>query len=276
VIAVDTVVRLLTTVLPMVYLLAVVAYIFDFVSFHPAAARTARRLLNAALAMHAVQLGLRGVLYLHVPLATRGEVLGTVAFAIACVYLLVERRTQVERTGAFVVGAVLILQTLSSAFVEPVTQIPAILRSPLFGIHAGSAVLGYAAFGLSAVYGVLSLLLHRALKRRRFGIIFERLPSLDVLTRMSLSAAAVGSVFLGVAITLGMSWASLEFPGFLTDPKVVMTVAVWLAYVAVLFAHHRLRWSRRRAIGLSLVAFVLLIASALATVFGLPSFHTFE
>lgn len=271
----ETLLRLITTVLPMIYLLAVVAYVADFVAFNPRAARAARHLLTAALGTHAVQIGLAASLYRHVPLASREEVMGTVAFAIAAVYLLVERRTKVGRTGAFVVGAALVLQTVSSAFVEPVTRFPDVLRSPLFAVHAGSAVAGYAAFGLSAVYGVLSLLLHRALKRRTFGIVFDRLPSLDVLTRMSLSAAAVGALFLGAAIALGMVWASWEFPGFLTDPKVVMTVIVWLAYVAVLFAHYRLHWSRRRSIGLSLVAFVLLIASALATVFGLPSFHTF-
>lgn len=271
----DTIVRLLTTVVPMAYLLAVVAYVFDFVGFHPAAARSARRLLNVALALHAAQLGLRGVLYVHVPLASGAEVMGTVAFAIAGVYLLVERRTGVERTGAFVIGAVWILQTLSTALLEPVTQFPALLRSPLFGLHTGSAVLGYAAFGLSAVYGVLSLQLHRALKRQRFGVIFNRLPSLDVLTRMSLSAAAVGVGFLGVAIVLGMIWASRTFPGFVFDPKVALTVAVWVAYLSVLVAYRWLKWSRRRAIGFLLAAFLLLVAAALATAFALPSFHAF-
>lgn len=271
----DTAVRLLTTILPMVYLLAVVAYIFDFVARHPSASRAARRVMNVAVAAHALQLGLRGALYQHVPLASRPEVMGTVAFAIAGVYLVVEHRTQVGRTGAFVVGVVWILQTLSSALVDPVTQFPDLLRSPLFGLHAGSAVLGYAALGLSAVYGVLSLLLHRALKRRLFGVVFDRLPSLDVLTRMSLSAATVGTGFLGAAIALGMVWASREFPGFLSDPKVVMTVLVWLAYLAVLVAHRAFHWSRRRAIGFSLAAFALLLVSALATVFGLPSFHVF-
>jgi len=271
----DLVVRLLTTLLPMAYLLAVVAYLFDFTGFHPRATRIARHLLNLALIVHAAQLLTRGALYAHMPVASRAEALGTVAFAVAGAYLLVERWTSVERTGVFVLGFVLVMQTLSSALVEPVTTFPAVLRNPLFVVHAGSAVLGYAAFGLSAVYGVLSLLLHRTLKRRRFGLIFDRLPSLDLLTGMSLSAATVGAAFLGTAIALGMVWASLEYPGFLSDPKVVMTVLVWLSYVGVLVAYHWLKWSRRRAIEFTLVAFVLLVASALATVFGLPSFHTF-
>lgn len=271
----DTLVLLLTPVVPMAYLLAVVAYVLDFVTFHPVAAGTARRLLNGALGLHAVQLGLRGWLYEHVPLASRAEVLGTVAFAIAGVYLLVERRTRVERTGPFVVGIACVLATLGAAFLSPVTQIPAILRSPLFAAHAGTAVLSYAAFGLSAVYGVLSLVLHRALKRGQFGGVFDRLPSLDTLSRMSLTAAAVGVGFLTVAIALGLAWASREFSEALFDPKIVMTVVVWFAYGFVIVAHRRLRWSRRRTIGLSLVAFGLLVAAVLATALGLPSFHRF-
>jgi hypothetical protein len=110
----DTAVRLLTTVLPMAYLLTLVAYIFDFVGVHPSASRSARRLLGATLVAHAAQLVLRGVLYAHMPLASRPEVMGTVAFAVAGAYLLVERRTGVGRTGPFVVGFVLVAQTLTS------------------------------------------------------------------------------------------------------------------------------------------------------------------
>lgn len=276
----DSAVRVLTTLLPMAYLLALVGYVFDFIGFHPGAWRFARRLLAATLLAHAVQLVLRGALYAHMPLASRPEVMGTVAFAVACAYLLVERRTGagnagVGRTGPFVVGVVVVAQTLSTSLIEPVREFPEVLRSPLFAIHAGSAVLGYAAFGLSAVYGTLSLVLHRALKRRRFGLIFDRLPSLDVLTRMSLIAATVGAGFLGVAIALGLTWARIEFPGFVSDPKVVMTVGTWAAYVLILLAHKYLHWSRRRAIGFSLAAFALLVASVLATVLGLPSFHSF-
>jgi ABC-type uncharacterized transport system permease subunit len=270
-----TAARLLTTVLPMAYLLAVVAYVFDFVGFHPAAGRAGRRLLEMALAAHATQLVLRGVQDAHMPLASRPEAMGTVAFAVALAYLIVERRTAAQRTGPFVIGFVLILQTLSSALVEPVRVFPEILRSPLFALHAGSAVLGYAAFGLSAVYGALSLVLHRALKRREFGLLFERLPSLDVLTGMSLAATAVGLGFLGAAIVVGMLWARLEFPGFRSDPKVLMTVVVWVLYAGVLLAHRRFKWSRRRAIEASLVVFALLVAAVLATMLGLPSFHTF-
>ncbi len=46
-----------------------------------------------------------------------------------------------------------------------------------------------------------------------------------------------GVGFLGVAIVLGMIWASRTFPGFVFDPKVALPVAVWLAYLSVLVAY---------------------------------------
>jgi HemX protein len=271
----EVVVKLLNTLLPLLYALVVVAYAIDFRIDEPVAARIGRRLMEASVALHVLYVGLRTVLYRHIPLAATAEVATTVALALALVYLFVERRTREHRTGAFVIAVAFVLQTASSAFIESPGEFPKLLRSPLFGIHTIAAVVGYTAFALSAIYGVLFLLLYHELKTKRFGLIYDRLPPLEALARMSVGAIGVGVAALAITISCGAIWARREFPGFTRDPKFLLTVATWLVYLAVLFLHRFRHWSGRRTIGYSLVGFLLLVFSFLAAHLWLESFHAF-
>ena len=267
--------RLVNTLLPLMYALTVSAYAADFFREDAFARRAARRLMVATLALHAAHLALRTALYDHVPLAALPEVATTVAWAVSLVYVVVERRTGSTRTGLFVVSFSLVAQTLSSAFLETNVRFPEILRSPLFALHTVAAVVGYAAFALSAVYGVLYLLLHHELKRSRFGIVYDRLPPLEVLARMSLGAVLVGLGALTATIACGSLWAAAEFPGFTRDPKFLLTLAVWATYGVAVALHWGRGWSGRRTITMSLVGFGLLVFSTIAGRLLFASFHAF-
>lgn len=268
-------INLLNTLLPMLYAIATVNYSIDFFREDPFAKRIARPLLGVVLTLHLLFIALRTAQYEHLPMASIFEVMTLVAFALAAVYCYLESSARTHKTGMFVVAFAFVFQTISSAFVSNDTTFPEILRSPLFAIHTGSAVLGYTAFAVSAIYGVLFLLLYHDLKASRFGIVYQRLPSLEVLARMSLRAATVGVVFLTVTIVIGVVWASQQFEGFYGDPKFILTVVVWLVYAAGVALHHWLGWSGRKTIYFSLVGFALIVFSVVAAKLWLPSFHGF-
>src|SRR5262245_41816320 len=259
----------------MLYGMAAMVYTVDFFREDPLATRVARPFLAVTVGLHTGYLALRTALYEHIPLASIHEVMTTVAFAVAVVYLYVEMRTKTYKTGMFLLAFSFVFQTLSSAFISNTGDFPAILRSPLFGVHTLSAVLGYTAFAVSAIYGLLYLLLYHDLKTSRFGLVYRRLPSLDILATMSLRAAVAGQVFLTVTIACGALWASQRFPGFWQDPKFIMTAFIWLVYGTGIALHYGLGWTGRRTIWLSLVGFALIVLSVMAARFWLPSFHGF-
>jgi ABC-type uncharacterized transport system permease subunit len=266
---------LINTLLPMLYGMAALAYTVDFFRGDPLAIRLARPLLAATVGLHAIYLALRTGLYEHIPLASIYEVMTTVAFAVAVVYLYVELRAKTHKTGMFLLAFSFIFQTLSSAFISNTGSFPAILQSPLFSVHTLSAVLGYTAFAVSAIYGILYLMLYHDLKTSRFGLVYRRLPPLDVLAMMSLRAAVAGVAFLTVTIACGAVWAAQRFPGFWEDPKFIMTGVVWLVYSAGIAMHYGLGWTGRRTIWFSLFGFALILLSVMAARFWLPSFHGF-
>ena len=138
----DVAIRLLNTMLPMLYALTVVAYAVDFFKEDPFAAQAARVLMEVVLGLHVLFIGLRTVLYAHVPLATTAEVMTMVALGLAIVYLFVEWRSGVRKTGMFLISLSFLLQTLSSAFISGSRTFPPLLQSPLFAVHTVTGVLG--------------------------------------------------------------------------------------------------------------------------------------
>lgn len=271
----ETTIRLLNTLLPMLYALAVAAYALAFFRDDRLAGRVGRALTEVTLLAHATYLALLTMRFAHVPLASPAELMTTVAFASAAAYVYVERRSGVASTGTFLLSISFVLQTLSSAFIEPMASFPELLRSPLFAVHTVAAVLGYTGFCVSAVYGGLYLLLYWELKRSRFGLVYDRLPPLETLARMSLRAVVFGLAFLTVTIACGSLWAATEFPGFVRDPKFALTVLVWLIYAGAAWLHYVRRWSGRRAIRISLVGFAALVLAVLAARLVFQSFHVF-
>jgi ABC-type uncharacterized transport system permease subunit len=268
-------VQLLNTLLPMLYAVAVMVYALDFFREDPFAARAARPLLLTVVVLHGGYLALRTVAYRHPPLASLFEVMTFIALAVTVVYLYVEYRSRTHKTGMFLLTFSFVFQTVSSAFVPAGIDFPEILRSPLFGVHTGSAVLGYAAFAVSAIYGILFLALYHDLKASRFGIVYRRLPSLELLARMSVRAAVFGVVCLAFTIGFGIAWASREFPGFQRDPKFILSVIVWLVYAVAVVLHYASGWRPRRTIYAFLFGFSLMLLSSAAARFWLHSFHGF-
>jgi ABC-type uncharacterized transport system permease subunit len=149
-----------------------------------------------------------------------------------------------------------------------------VLKQTWFGVHLVSAIVGYTAFAVSAVYATLFLLLYGDLKKRRFGIIYDQMPSLDVLSRMAIRAAVLGFLFLTAAILVGArGWArEIDHPA-LRDPKVVSSLLVWAVYGTGVSLHYFGGWRGIRSIGITLAAFVLMILSSWLVPVFLDSVH---
>ena len=76
-------------------------------------------------------------------------------------------------------------------------------RGPLFALHVTFAILAYAAFTFSFVLSVLYLIQKRQLRRVHTGLLFARLPALDVIGRMNRTSVTIGLSVLGVSVVLG-------------------------------------------------------------------------
>ncbi len=278
----QTALQLLNVLLPLGYLLAVMAYLVVFMGAPEWARRWATPLTAVVAGGHLVYLVLCTVAFQHAPVANAWESFTFVAFAMVVVYLVLEWRLEDKATGVFVLVPVLFFQVLSSAFVTHTREVAEILRSPLFGLHVSAALVGYVAFSVAAVYGTMYILLYRELKKHRVGLIFRRLPALETLSRLNIGAILLGWVGLTLGGVLGIVWAhGLTETGqlqgnFYTDPKFLLTVALWVLYGVTLGGRYLMKWPNRQLAYLSLVAFFLMVGTSLAVNLVLPSFHQFS
>jgi ABC-type transport system involved in cytochrome c biogenesis permease subunit len=270
-------VDILVVLMPVLYGILVILYGLSFFGAVAAADRWKTRMLLATVAAHVVYLVARAVTFDHPPITTVFEIMSMLAFAIAVGYAYIELRTRASTTGFFILFLAFGFQSVSSAFIKDLFDIPEYLHSMVLGFHVSAALLGYTAISLSAVYGFLYLMLYHEIKSSRFGLIYNRLPNLEMLETMSHKAEVFGFVALGVAIVTGLLWLPRVFRDFsYWDPKLVGTLVIWCLYAVGLGAKKMLGWQGRKTMIISLVAFGFIFLSMTVINLYLSGFHSFH
>jgi ABC-type uncharacterized transport system permease subunit len=273
---VQTFLDIATLLLPLAYLLVAIDYGFLFFTSHPFAERTATPALRGTVLLHFAYLMAAAAQWRQFPAATVSQALSIVAFAVAVVYVFVEWHGRARSTGFWLVSLVFFFQLLASLFTRPNPPDRAIFHDPFFALHVSLALLGYAAFVVSAAYAFLFLQLYRDLKAGRFSTFYGKLPPLEVLERMMIGAIWVGFVTLTGAVITGAFWAErLYHNGWLHDPKILITLATWVIYAAALLMRRLRRWQGRQTALASLAGFGAILFSLMAVNFFFTDFHGF-
>ncbi|MBI5476771.1 MAG: cytochrome c biogenesis protein CcsA [Ignavibacteriales bacterium] len=268
--------NLFEIVLPVSYFATTGLYAFGFFKNSKNSELYKVRFLIFTLIVHGIYIVFRTIEFNHPPVTTVFEILSLIAFTITITYAFIEIRTKNRTTGGFILIFPFIFQLISSFFIKELLEIPPVLRSYLLGFHVWSALVGYAAITISAVYGFLYLILYRDIKSAHFSVIYKRLPNLEMLERMSFSATVFGFVFLTIAISVGYAWLPRAIEKFsYADPKLISTIAVWLIYAAGLSAKKIIGWQGRKIMVLSMFGFIFTLFSMLLINIFFSSFHKF-
>ncbi len=270
-------ITLLNVILPLLYFALVWTYGKAFFADSLSAERIKTPALLGVVLIHLLYLILRTVEFDHPPATTAFEVLTILAFSVSVTYLVIEYRSKTKETGYFILNIAFVFQAISSIFIEDLTDVPDVLRSNLFGLHVSTALLGYAAITISAVYGFLFLMLYHQIKANRFGVIYKKLPNLETLERMNFSAVKMAFVLLSFAIVSGFVWLLKAFDDFsYTDPKLIGTLIVWGLYGIGIVAKAAAGWSGRRMMILSICGFALALFSLTFINVFFTDFHKFH
>ena len=259
--------------LPLLYLALLVDYGATF--FLRTRTHSRSPWLPAVVGVHAAYLVLRGIHLGHPALTTAQEIGSLVAWSLAAVYAVVEFTGRDRRSGAFVMLLVFLFQYTSSIFLAATAgTAPGAAEGGWSRMHILPALVAYTAFAFAAIYGVLYLAAQRGLRHHRYGVLFDRLPPLDLLGRMTWHALVIGFVFMSVTIATGpilfaAGAAAGESP--LANPKILSKIitgsVAWIIYAAAIAGRLAGKWQPARTAGIAVAGFVvvmvLLVASAL-------------
>ena len=223
---------------------------------------TATILLLLGFLVHFLALEVGGRAVGTVPYQNLPGSLSLFAWMLAAAYGILFLRHREGSTGPFLIPLVILF--MAGSLLAPSSQGPHPPHDPmrsgsLYAMHVTLAILGSAGLTLSFVLAQMYLLQTRQLHKHKLGLLFSRLPALDVLTRLHRTSVAMGALALAVASCLGMIWAKRNW-GTYWDPKVAFTLLLILVYAFTLIAP-RLGWGGKKVAWTSIAGFVLLMFS---------------
>lgn len=271
----DTI-HIFNIVLPILYISTLGFYLFDFVSDNDKFSNSKRIFLFVTLIVHILYLLLRTIEFNHPPITNKFEIFTVLAFCLAFSYFVLELLSDIRGTGSFIILFSVIFQLISSIFIQDLIEVKEILRNRLLGIHVISALGGYAGFTIAAVHGVLFFLLYKDIKLNKFGLIFNRLPSLEILEKLNFYSVLIGFILLTISMLIGFIWLPTAFPDFsYADPKLISVSIVWLVFGIGIISKLVAKLFGKKVIIFTLIGFVIAILSLLVSNVFAESFHSF-
>ncbi|HJW15416.1 MAG TPA: cytochrome c biogenesis protein CcsA [Thermoanaerobaculia bacterium] len=217
-------------------------------------------LIGAGLLLQFADLEARARAMHSVPYKTIGGSMSLFGWMLGLSYLALLFRHRDRAVGPFLIPFVVLFSILGLLLPQPatVTARPD-TRGVMFALHVTFAILGYAAFTFSFVLSLLYLIQNRQLRRVKTGLLFSRLPALDVLGGMIRTSVSIGLSVLGASVVLGIIWAERVW-GRLPDAKLGAAILTLIVYGFLLWKDRR-GWVGERVALLSILGFALIIFS---------------
>jgi len=224
-----------------------------------------------AWGVHTLALVLLAVTYGRAPVGGLHEALSALVWAVVAWHLWMERRFRVAALGAFVLPVAAVLGLAAAAMPG---SLLAFRSSPEVGwlwVHGLLLLFGFGAFALNFAGGLMYLLQERQLKSRRPGPVSLRLPSLELLDRLTFQALVLGFPFLTFGLLLGVL-AAAAGEGLRLGPTQGLSLLTWGIYAATLYVRLVRGWRGRRAAYFAIAGFVAVVVT-LSVGLALPSRH---
>ncbi len=272
------VVHILSIVVSIFYIITFSVYLFGFVKekVKTPIHNTKRIFLFFTLIAHSFYLIERSFVFEHLPMTNQFEIFTLLAFAIGFTYFLLELLTDIRGTGVFILVVALIFQVISSFFIKDVYIVKEVLKNYPLGIHVINAILGFAGISVSAAYSIMYLLQYKNLQTHKYDLIFDRLPNLEILEKLSYYSMIIGFILLTVAIAIGFIWLPSAFPNFkFYDPKIISTLIIWLIFGTGILLRIMGRLYGKKISYFSIVGFILAVFSTAMSGVIYSSFHDF-
>ncbi|HWA86963.1 MAG TPA: cytochrome c biogenesis protein CcsA [Opitutus sp.] len=227
--------------------------------------RQSNALINTVIALgYAAQfigLGLRGRAVGGCPLGNTFEIFQFTAWSAITLYLIVGVTFRLSLLGYFTscLAAALTLVSLAIPAWDA-TRRAHIFSNPWIELHAALAFFSYGVFALLALTALMLILRHYSLKSKHLGGWFSFLPSILELDHISLRLLMTGVIFMSASLAGGaVYW--LRDPDSVTASKIIITVAIWLAYLVALILRLRGRLLAKRFAWTCVVLFAAALIS---------------
>jgi ABC-type transport system involved in cytochrome c biogenesis permease subunit len=192
----------------------------------------------------------------HLPLYSLTDFSLLFCWLLMSAYVGLSSWLRSEAAGSFLLPVIAGALVLTLAAFDRPGQ-PGSLSAGFLLWHAGVALLAYLCLFLSFLAAALYLFQERNLRRKRWGPLYYRLPSLEALDLWSARFVWLGLPLLTLGIGTGLAVARHEWD--VLDPKILVTGLVWLLYLGYLLMRQLRGWGGRWAAWWSVLGLIGLL-----------------
>jgi len=255
------------------YLLATAAFVGHIFTESQSLRRSAHGLLSLALALHAAAMATRVLLLGYEAITPFQEELSFIACVMVGLYLLTALRANLTVVGALVTPLAFLFSLSAYLFEAGTPETPHRMASIWLPAHFVPAFVGYAVFAVAFCFSLTYLVQEKQLKSKRKSTMFRRFPSLETLDNLNYRFVSWGFGLFTIGLITG-SLLAREVWGALWswEPVQVWSAITWLLYAALLHAR-TVGWRGRKAATLTIVSFVVLVASFVGVSLVFPGKH---
>ncbi len=202
------------------------------------------------------------------------ETTASFALLLALTFLGLYLRYRAISLGLFALPLVFLLLLPAAVGVDPARHAYEPLRNGWILIHIAFVLTAYAALVLSIVSSLLYLIQERRLKTKQIGGVFSHLPPLETIDQISFRMLVIGFPCMTIGLLAGALIAQQTVgAGYFLDPKVLLSIAMWLLYVWMLYVRGHSGLRGRRAAYLTSLVFLAALTVWVANQFS--SVHRF-
>jgi ABC-type uncharacterized transport system permease subunit len=198
-----------------------------------------RRLHSRATMYFVISLGfciqtfglyLRGLEVKGCPIGNTFEIFQFTAWSATSLYLVIGAAFRLSLLGYFTscLAATLTVVSLLIPSFDAIRRVSA-FPNPWIEFHAALAIFSYGVFALLALTSVMYLLQVYSLKNQRLNGLFSFLPSIRDLDHINLRLLKTGLLLMTASLAVGSAYW-LRDTQSVDAPKLIITIAVWLAY----------------------------------------------
>jgi ABC-type uncharacterized transport system permease subunit len=189
------------------------------------------------------------------------ETLSWLGLFLVLAFLVLANRYHTVAFGIFLLPVAALLAIVPAFHPGHETIAYPLIHTGWLLLHIALLLAAYAALFLSLIASVLYFIQERRLKQKRVSSGRSWLPPLATLDQIALSALRFGLPCMTAGLLIGSVLALQTIgPAFFADPKVLLSLAMWIAYILMIFIRSHSGLRGRRAVYLSSFAFFIVLA----------------
>ena len=257
------------------YILSSAGYYVYFFNQEEYLYKTGYYLLLTGFVFHTILICWGYIKFGHIPARNLYETLSLAGWSIAGVFLVLRYKFNLKILGVFAAPfAAVVVLTAAIVFPDVPPEAQPLFKSLWLSLHLITIFLGEASLALACGTGIMYLIQENAIKTKKHGMLYKRLPSLDLLDNTGYFCIVAGFSMLTIGLITGLIYAKHVWGRFWSwDPKEIWSMISWLVYAALIHERVVVGWRGRRAAIMAIIGFLFLLFTFFGINFFLEGHH---